>query len=126
MNQSHRRLLACAILIGITLTTVGCSQKRGASFEARLLTKNSSGDLEKSVTSSHSHFAVDGKGSFDFTDSTLGWEVKAIESDKVTVSVTYAGSDPQEVQIDVGKSEDVLFNDGSIGVRILIHGIKVK
>ena len=114
------------ILFGITLASVGCSQQRGASFEARLLTKNSNGELEESVTSSHSHFAVNGKGNIGIDGKKLGWEVTAMESDKVTVSVTYAGSKPQEVQIADGKCEDVLFDNGEIGVRIYIHSIKVK
>ena len=88
MNQSNRKSLSCMILVVITLTTVGCSPQHGASFEARLLTKNAGGELEEVAMSSHSHFAVNGKGSFDFTDSMLGWEVKAMESDKVMVAVT--------------------------------------
>ena len=127
MKQSRLRLLACTILFGVTLAAVGCSPpQQGASFEARLLRKNADGELEESVRTTHSHFVVNGKGNIGIDRRKLAWEVTAVDSNKVTVAVTFAGSDPQEVQIDVGKSEDVLFDNGSIGVRILIHGIKVK
>jgi len=126
MNQRSFRCLAWTVLMGMTVMAVGCSQQQGASFEARLLMKNASGELEEAATSSHSHFAVNGKGDFGINGKKMAWEVMAMDSDKVTVSVSFAGSKSQEFQISAGENKEVLFDDGNIGVRIYIHGIKYK